>query len=318
MIRKPIGDRRRLALGLLGILAVVVGYTLFSSIYQAWINPGDKIVLGWGQILEGVGKILEPRTSGGGWAAADDTTPGWRLYLWHVVHRGSEIAMQDPATAAWRAFLWPLCGILASLGDSWLATDALATGWRLFLGLFYGILASVLLGIHMGCFPRFEAVLYPQLTFLAKIPPTAAIGVFVIMAGLELEMYVAMIAFGIVPTMTLGIYLSVRAFPDELLYKAYTLGASHTEVVWSLIFRFVLPKVLENVRLMIGPAMVYLIAAEFALADEGFGYRIRFMKKVIGMDVIYCYLVLLALFGFSVDYALRMLERRLCPWHARK
>ena len=203
-------------------------------------------------------------------------------------------------------------------GERWLVSDAWATGLRLFLGLSCGVVGSLLLGMHMGCFPKFEALLYPLLTFLAKIPPTAAVAVFMVIAGLGMPMYVGMITFGILPTMSLAVYLSVRAFPEELQYKAYTLGASHAEVVWSLIFRHVLPRLIESTRLVIGPAMVYLIAAEMIFSDVGFGYRIRYLQRLLHMDVIYIYLVLLAAFGFFIDYLLRRIEHWLCPWHIQE
>lgn len=200
-------------------------------------------------------------------------------------------------------------------GDRWLLVDTRATGYRLFLGLFYGIAGSLGLGILMGCFPRFEAFLYPPLSFFSKIPPTAAVAVFMVMAGLGTSMYVSMIAFGILPTMAIAIFLTVKSFPDELQFKAYTLGASHAEVIWTIIFRFVLPKLIETTRLMIGPAMVYLIAAEMVFGDVGFGYRIRLQSKLLDMSVVYPYLALLALFGYLMDFTLRKLELWLCPWH---
>ena len=56
--------------------------------------------------------------------------------------------------------------------------------------------------------------------------------------------------------------ITVREVPQELIDKSYTLGASNLEVVWCVIVRFILPKLLDAIRLQIGPAMVYLIAAE--------------------------------------------------------
>ncbi|MCS1408667.1 MAG: putative aliphatic sulfonates transport permease protein SsuC [Verrucomicrobia subdivision 3 bacterium] len=200
-------------------------------------------------------------------------------------------------------------------GERWLLVDAKATGYRLFLGLFYGITGSLIIGIFMGCFPKFEAFLYPLLSFFAKIPPTAAVAVFMVMAGLDTAMYVSMIAFGILPTMSIAIYLTIKSFPDELQFKAYTLGASHAEVIWVIIFKFVLPKLIETTRLMIGPAMVYLIAAEMVFGDVGFGYRIRLQSKRLNMSVVYPYLTLLAVFGYLMDFTLRRMERWLCPWH---
>lgn len=199
-------------------------------------------------------------------------------------------------------------------GESWLWVDAKATGYRLFLGLLCGIAGSLFIGILMGCFPKVEAFLYPPLSFFAKIPPTAAVAVFMVMAGTETPMYVSMIAFGILPTMAVAIFLTVKSFPDELQFKAYTLGASHSEVIWTIIFKFVLPKLIETTRLMIGPAMVYLIAAEMVFAYVGFGYRIRLRSRLTDMSVVYPYLALLAFFGYFMDFALRQMARWLCPW----
>lgn len=200
-------------------------------------------------------------------------------------------------------------------GERWIVVDSKATGYRLFLGLFWGITGSLVLGILMGCFPKIEAFLYPPLSVFAKVPPTAALAVFMVMAGLGTSMYVSMITFGILPTMAIAIYLTVKSFPDELQFKAYTLGASHSEVIWTILFKFVLPKLIETTRLMIGPAMVYLIAAEMVFGDVGFGYRIRLQSKLLDMSVVYPYLTLLALFGYLMDFALRRMERWICPWH---
>ena len=124
------------------------------------------------------------------------------------------------------------------------------------------------------------------------------------MAGLGTPMYVSMIAFGVLPTMAVAIHLTVKSFPDELQFKAYTLGASHAEVIWTILFQFVLPKLIETTRLMIGPAMVYLIAAEMIFGDVGFGYRIRLQSKLLDMSVVYPYLAILAAFGYLMDFAL--------------
>lgn len=202
--------------------------------------------------------------------------------------------------------------------ERWLVADTLASGQRLFLGLAGGVIASLFLGLAMGCFAPVEAFCNPPLSLLAKVPPTAALAVFFVLVGTGDNMYVAMIAFGVLPTMTLTVHLAVKEFPDELLYKAYTLGASHLEVVWTIILRQVLPKFLDAIRLSIGPAMVYLIAAEMVVGDVGFGYRIRLQSKLQNMSIVYPYLALLAAFGFGMDSSLRLLRSLLCPWYEPK
>lgn len=199
--------------------------------------------------------------------------------------------------------------------ERWIVVDSEATIGRLFLGLGVGVLGAFVLGIAMGCFVAFESFLLPPLALLAKVPPTAALAVFFVMVGTDLEMYVAMVAFGILPTLAQSIYLSVRDVSEQIIHKAYTLGASHFEVIWNIIVRQILPKFIDAVRLQIGPAMVYLIAAEMVCAGVGFGYRIRIQFKKLDMDVVYPYLLLLALFGFALDWGLTYLQRKSCPWY---
>jgi ABC-type nitrate/sulfonate/bicarbonate transport system permease component len=203
-------------------------------------------------------------------------------------------------------------------GERWFLVDIKATAMRLFLGLFFGIAGALMVGLLMGCFASIEAFLLPPMQLLAKIPPTAALAVFFVLVGTETEMYVAMIAFGVLPMLAQSVYLAVRDVPDELLYKAYTLGSSQTEIIWNVIVRAVLPKLIDAIRLQIGPAMVYLIAAEMVVGDVGFGYRIRLQSRLLNMNVVYPYLTLLAVFGLSMDYLLRYIQRLTSPWYAKE
>ncbi len=203
-------------------------------------------------------------------------------------------------------------------GERWIVEDSKATLTRLFLGLLYGIVGAIVIGVAMGCFPMVEALLAPPLSFLAKIPPTAALAVFFVIFGTDLQMYVAMIAFGIMPSLAQSIYLAVEDIPSELINKSYTLGATSIELVWNVVVRIILPRIIDSIRLQIGPAMVFLIAAEMVSGDVGFGYRIRLQSRLLNMNVVYPYLVFLAGFGFVMDYALRLLQRFSSPWYAER
>jgi NitT/TauT family transport system permease protein len=208
-----------------------------------------------------------------------------------------------------------MCEVNKRSGERWVVSDAKATAARFFLGLALGAGAAVVLGLAMGCFAPIEAFFQPSLSLLAQVPPTAALAVFFVLVGTSNEMYVAMIACGILPALAQTVYLAVKEFPDELQYKTYTLGASHGEVIGSIILAQILPRIFDALRLVIGPAMVYLIAAEMVVGDVGFGYRIRLQSKLLNMSVVYPYLALLATFGFGMNYTLLWLQRKLCPWY---
>lgn len=200
--------------------------------------------------------------------------------------------------------------------DRWLPVDMLTTYGRLLAGLLCGIALSLVVGIAMGSVTPIEAFCLPILSFFAKIPPTAMLAVYFIIFGTNAKFFVAMIALGIFPTLAQAIYQSAKKdVTDHTVNKAFTLGASNMEVILNVIFRQVLPRIIENIRLQIGPAMVFLIAAEYAVGGgEGFGYRLRTQARILNMNVVYIYLIVLGLSGFVFDWILSFTRRKLCPW----
>ena len=239
-------------------------------------------------------------------------------YTW-VSHRQHEINPKDTTIPSWgqladgvKKFTRP-----DRKEERWIVEDSIATGRRFFYGIGLGVVCGFVLGMLMGCFSPLEAFLQPPIALLAKVPQTAALAVYFVVFGTGLSMYVAMISLGIIPALAVTVYLAIKDLPSEMLDKAYTLGASHFEVATEVVLRQVLPKFIDAVRLAIGPAIVFLIAAEMVVGDVGFGYRIRLQFKLTNMNVVYPYLVMLAFFGFALDYGLRFLQAKLCSWYQR-
>ena len=130
----------------------------------------------------------------------------------------------------------------------------------------------------------------------------------------EYNLYIAIVGFGLIPALAERIHLAIRDVPDEIIYKSYTLGASHLEVVLNIIFRQILPRIIDGVRAQFGPTMVYLIAAEMLCADQGFGFRIRLQSRQVNMDIVFPYIIVLAIFGFIMTSGAKYLQKWLCPW----
>ena len=201
--------------------------------------------------------------------------------------------------------------------ERWVQADSFATFKNLFWGMFVGLIIGGPIGIGMGCFKPLEAFFLPPLTLLAKIPPTAALAVFFTIVGTDTPLFITVVAFGIMPTFAMSVQLAVNDVPDENLFKAQTLGASTCEIVWNVITRQILPKVIDSIRLQIGPAMVFLLAAEIYCANVGYGYTMRILSRRSNMEVVYLYLAFLAIFGYVMDFLLRTLSKALCPWYVR-
>ena len=61
----------------------------------------------------------------------------------------------------------------------------------------------------------------------------------------------------------------------------------------------VLPRLLERLRLALGAAWLFLIAAEAIASTEGLGYRIFLVRRYLAMDVILPYVVWITLLAFA-------------------
>ena len=201
----------------------------------------------------------------------------------------------------------------SSLDGGWLLEDIEATSIRLFGGFFLSMFIGVILGMLMGCFNRIHALLIIPISVGANIPPTAVTPVFFALVGIGLQLHLSVLLLGIVPAFAMGVNLVAREFPDELKYKAYMLGNSHFEVM-ERNFKFSLPKIIEHVRAQVGPAIVYLVASEMLVSGEGMGFRIRLLSKKLEMDVVYPYIMLLALFGFLFKLFLKQSIDWVSPW----
>ena len=101
--------------------------------------------------------------------------------------------------------------------------------------------------------------------------------------------------------------------PQEQIIKAQTLGASTWQLVLRVVLPQVLPRLLDAVRLSLGSAWLFLIAAEAIASTEGLGYRIFLVRRYLAMDVILPYVVWITLLALVIDLALRRLTAARVP-----
>lgn len=193
--------------------------------------------------------------------------------------------------------------------------DGFASLKRLFLGLFFGIISAWAIGILMGYYSLIEYSLIWPIKFLGSIPPTAMLAIYFVIFGIDIKMHIAMIAIGIFPSLTLSIYYAVKNDVSEhLIDKAYTLGADQLEIIFNIIINQILPKIIEFIRISIGPALIFLIAAEWNNASVGFGFRLKIESRLTEMNVVYIYLIILACLSFLIDFCLVRMRNYFCKY----
>ncbi|QLF94731.1 ABC transporter permease [Pseudomonas sp. ABC1] len=200
-------------------------------------------------------------------------------------------------------------------GDYLFWQDSASSLKRLGLGIGIAALCGLSLGLAAGTLPLFGASLSPLLAVLSMVPPLAILPILFIVFGLGELSKVMLIVIGITPILARDIEQRAREIPRELLIKAQTLGAS----TWTLILRVVLPQLLPRLlialRLVLGAAWLFLIAAEAIASTDGLGYRIFLVRRYMAMDVILPYVLWITLLAWLMDLGLRQLTRLAFPWY---
>jgi NitT/TauT family transport system permease protein len=193
-------------------------------------------------------------------------------------------------------------------------TDTWASLKRIGAALAISATLAMLLAVGIGVVPRLRALLSPLLNTVAMIPPLAILPVLFIVLGLEETSKIALIVIGIAPCVARDLALRVGELPREQIIKAQTLGAS----TWQLILRVVLPqlwpRLIDAMRLAMGSAWLFLIAAEAIASTEGLGYRIFLVRRYLAMDVILPYVIWITLLAVFADLALRLLRAKAFRW----
>jgi NitT/TauT family transport system permease protein len=199
-------------------------------------------------------------------------------------------------------------------GDYLWWTDTWASLKRLLTALGISALIGLGLGLAIGVLPYLRATIAPFVAAVSLIPPLAVLPILFIVAGLGELAKVTLIIIGVAPLIVRDLALRAGELPNEQIIKAQTLGAS----TWQLVLRVVLPqlwpRLIDALRLCLGSAWLFLIAAEAIASTEGLGYRIFLVRRYLAMDLILPYVAWITLLAFSMDWLLKTLRSKAFAW----
>ncbi|WP_299962102.1 ABC transporter permease subunit [uncultured Roseobacter sp.] len=192
--------------------------------------------------------------------------------------------------------------------------DTAASLRRLAIGVGLSAFVALVVGLLIGLLPYVRTTLAGFVAVVSMIPPLAVLPILFIVFGLGELSKVVLIVVGILPFLIRDLSGRVLEIPSEQIVKAETLGASTLVILLRVGLPQMMPRLVQAVRLSLGPAWLFLIAAEAIASDQGLGYRIFLVRRYLAMDVILTYVLWITLLAFLMDWALRTLARRAYPW----
>lgn len=195
-----------------------------------------------------------------------------------------------------------------------LSDDTLISIYRVVMGFVIAAVIGVPLGIYIGAYKWFEALLQPINDFVRYMPASAFIPLVLLWVGIGEGSKIAIIFIGVIFQIIVMVADAVRRVPENYLEVAYTMGATQGEVLGLVIWRSVLPELLDILRINMGWAWTYLVVAEMVAANSGLGFQILQSQRFLNTPKIFVGIFVIGLIGLLFDLAFRWIYRVVFPW----
>ncbi|MDR2825213.1 MAG: ABC transporter permease [Deltaproteobacteria bacterium] len=233
--------------------------------------------------------------------------------------------------------LWSLCGslnlidpiILPPLGEVWgtaldmlFASDkqtalpihiavSLARSGTAFV---LAILIGIPLGLAMGVFPRFGALMEPFTQFVRPLPKLALIPLVILWLGIGESSKVFLIFISAFFSIVVGAAAATQNVKTQRLRLAQALGATPYQQIRYFVLPSALPEIFTAVRISIGVGWTTLVAAEMVAASSGLGWLVMNASNYLRTDIVMLGILVLGGIGYLLDLIIVTLQRSFVPW----
>lgn len=194
-----------------------------------------------------------------------------------------------------------------------LMTEALRSIWLNIQGYFWAIFISLTLGFLIGLYPLFRGLFNKQTNALRYLPLTALTGVFILWFGIDDEMKIAFLAFGIIVYLLPVVVQRIDEVEDVYLKTVFTLGATDWQTIRTVYVPAVMSKLMDDIRVLTAISWTYIIIAELLNRAGGIGSLIYIKARQGQLEKVFAILFVIILIGFIQDRIFMFIDRRLFP-----
>lgn len=176
-------------------------------------------------------------------------------------------------------------------------------------GLTIALLVGVLVGIFLGLSPFAEFISRPSIESLRSIPSIAFAPLTLLLFGFGLPMEGMIVAYACLWPILITTISAVRNIEPRLLEIASALEMNPLQQLRKIVIPAVLSRVLVGLRTALGFAFVVSVTVEILINPRGLGYGLIIAQQSLRLDLMYAYLLWLAVLGLSVNALVRLADR---------
>ncbi|MBP7273102.1 MAG: ABC transporter permease subunit [Saprospiraceae bacterium] len=185
--------------------------------------------------------------------------------------------------------------------------------WLNIKGYFWAIFISIPIAFVIGLLPIFRSMFSKPIDALRYLPLTALTGLFIIWFGIEDQMKIAFLAFGILVYLLPVVVQRIGEVDDVYLKTVFTLGATDWQTVKTVFVPSVFSKLIDDIRVLTAISWTYIIIAELLNREGGIGSLIYIKARQGQIEKVFAILLVIVAIGFLQDRIFAYFDKRLFP-----
>lgn len=198
------------------------------------------------------------------------------------------------------------------------ASDVLQSCARIFGSFLAASAIAIPLGILMGCFGKFRALVNPTVSGWRYLPAASFIPLLLVWFGPSETAKMGLLFLGVVFFLVAMVLDNTRAVQRELIEAALTMGANRTRIVLEVVVPAAAPAIIDSMRTMIAVGWTYLVIAEIVGAQDGIGAVMMRAGRFLHVDIIMAGILMIGILGVLTDLLFRIIAHVVFPWNAAR
>lgn len=186
--------------------------------------------------------------------------------------------------------------------------------WVNFLSYLVAILIALPLGFAVGLIPLVRGLFSQIFDAFRFIPLAAVTYIFILWFGIETQMKVAFLAFGILVYLIPVVVQRIDEVQDVYLKTVFTLGASTWDTVRTVYIPSVISRISDDIRVLTAISWTYITVAEMVNNTGGLGGLIFKFRRTSNIEYAFVILIVIIIIGILQDYILKLLDKTLFPF----
>ncbi len=194
-----------------------------------------------------------------------------------------------------------------------LIPNALKSIWLNIQGYVWAVLIAIPIGFIIALFPLFRGLFSRQVDAMRFLPLTALTGLFIIWFGIQDEMKVAFLAFGIIVYLLPVVVQRIYEVSDVYTKTVFTLGATNWHTIRTVYIPSVMTQLMDDIRVLTAISWTYIIIAELVNRAGGIGSLIYIKSRQGQVPKVFAILIVIIIIGLLQDMLFVYISKRLFP-----